>query len=76
MLAWSGFTLALANIHHQPVEFATQLRSAGFSVSLPIQLIGRTFSEDGDVPGATLRASGTDIGGHLPAHSIVLVTLR
>jgi len=72
----SGLTLALANIHHQPVEFATQLRSARFSVSLPIQLIGRTFSEDGDVPGATLRASGTDIGGHLPARSIVLVTLR
>jgi hypothetical protein len=44
--------------------------------SLPIQLIPRTFSEDGDMPAATLRASGTEIRGRVPARSVILLTLR
>jgi hypothetical protein len=35
-----------------------------------------TFSEDGDVPAATLRASGSEISGRLPGRSVVLLTLR
>jgi len=72
----AGISLVLANIHDQPTDFATRLRSSRLSPNLPIQLLGRTFSEDGDVAAATLGASGSEIGGRIPARSIVLVTLR
>ena len=78
--AWRtpGDTVAvvLVSIHSQATEFATRLRSGRLGVSLPLQLVGRTFSEDGDVPGAELRALGSEIGGRIPARSVVLLSLR
>jgi len=71
-----GPALMLVNSHDQQLDFATRLRSARLGVSLPIQLIGRTFSEDGDVSDATLRTSGSEISGRLPARSVILLTLR
>ena len=72
----AGLALVLINIHDQTVEFAAHLRSGRLGLSLPLQPIGRTFSEDGDVPAATLRASGSEIGGRIPGRSVVLLTLR
>jgi hypothetical protein len=72
----AGLALVLVNVHDQPVDFATRLRSSRLGLKLPLQLIGRTFSEDGDVPAATLRASGSEISGRLPGRSVVLLTLR
>ena len=71
-----GVALVLANLHDQPADFATRLRSARMTVNLPLQLMGRTFSEDGDVPAATLRTSGAEISGRVPARSVVLLSLR
>lgn len=71
-----GPALVLVNIHDQTLEFATRLRASRLGVHLPLQMIGRTFSEDGDVPAATLRASGNEVSGRLPGRSVVLLTLR
>lgn len=71
-----GLALILVSIHDQPVEFTTRLRSSRLEVNLPVQFIGRTFSEDGDVPAATLRASGSEVSGKLPGRSVILLTLR
>jgi hypothetical protein len=71
-----GPALVLINIHDQDLEFATRLRASRLGVHLPVQMIGRTFSEDGDVPAATLRASGNEVSGRLPGRSVVLLTLR
>jgi hypothetical protein len=38
--------------------------------------MGRTFSEDGDVPAAKLRTSGAEISGRVPARSVLLLSLR
>ncbi len=77
--AWrvpGGVALVMANIHEHPVEFSASLRGARLGQGAPLHLIGRTFSEDGDAPAATLRASGTDIGGRLPARSFILITVQ
>ena len=71
-----GLALVLANIHSQAVEFAARLRSSRLNLKLPLRLIGRAFSEDGDVPAASLRTSGSEISGKLPGRAIVLVSLR
>jgi hypothetical protein len=71
-----GLALVLVNIHQQTVEFTARLRASRLGLQLPLRLIGRTFSEDGDVPAASLRASGAEIGGKLPGRAIVLVSLR
>jgi hypothetical protein len=71
-----GLALVLVNIHNQTVEFTARLRSSRLGLQLPLRLMGRTFSEDGDVPAASLRASGSEIGGKLPGRAIVLVSLR
>ncbi|MFB3882360.1 MAG: DUF6259 domain-containing protein [Armatimonadota bacterium] len=71
-----GLALVLVNINQQAVEFTARLRSARLSPQLPLRMMGRTFSEDGDVPAASLGASGTDITGKLPRRAIVLVSLR
>ncbi len=71
-----GAALVMANIHDHPVEFAANLRGCRLGQGAPLHLIGRTFSEDGDVPAASLGASGTDITGRLPRRAIVLVSLR
>jgi len=72
----SGLAFVLVNIETGPADFTVRLRSSRLGLSLPIQMAGRTFSEDGDAPGAMLRASGAEIGGRLPPRSIVLVSLR
>ncbi len=72
----SGLALLLVNITHQEREFAARLRSSRLSPKLPLRLLGRTFSEDGDVPAASLRASGTEISGRLPGRCVVLISLR
>jgi hypothetical protein len=71
-----GTALMLVNSHHQPLDFASRLRSSRLPLQLPIQPIGRTFSEDGDAPAATLRTSGTEISGRLPGRCVLLVALR
>jgi len=71
-----GLALVLVNIHSQAVEFTARLRSSRLGLQLPLRLMGRTFSEDGDVPAASLRASGSEIGGRLPGRAVVLVSLR
>lgn len=71
-----GLALVLVNVHNQTVEFTARLRSSRLGLQLPLRLMGRTFSEDGDVPAASLRASGSEIGGRLPGRAIVLVSLR
>lgn len=71
-----GLALVLVNAHHQLLEFAACLPSSRLSPQLPLHLVGRTFSEDGDVPAASLRASGTEISGRLPGRCVLLVTLR
>ncbi len=71
-----GLALVLVNIHTQPVDFAARLRDSRLNLHLPLRMIGRTFSEDGDVPAASLSASGSQIGGKLPGRGIVLVSLR
>ncbi len=71
-----GLALTLANVHTRSVDFTARLRSSRLSLQLPLRLIGRTFSEDGDVPAASLRAAGSEIGGHLPHRAIVLVSVR
>ena len=71
-----GLALVLVNINQQSVDFTARLRSARLSPQLPLRLMGRTFSEDGDVPAASLGASGSDITGRLPRRAIVLVSLR
>ncbi len=71
-----GLALVLVNIHTQPVDFTARLRDSRLNLQLPLRMIGRTFSEDGDVPAASLRASGSEIGGKLPGRGIVLVSLR
>ncbi len=72
----SGLALLLANVGQQPREFAARLRSSRLSLQLPLRLVGRTFSEDGDVPAASLRPSGSEISGRLPGRSVVLISLR
>jgi hypothetical protein len=72
----SGLALLLANVSQQPGEFAARLRSSRLSLQLPLRLVGRTFSEDGDVPAASLRPSGSEISGRLPGRSVVLISLR
>ena len=71
-----GLALVLVNIHNQPVDFAARLRSSRLNLQLPLRLLGRTFSEDGDVPAASLGASGSEITGRLPGRAIVLISLR
>jgi len=71
-----GIALLLVSISSQPADFTARLRSSRLSPQLPLRLIGRTFSEDGDVPAASLRTSGTDIGGRLPGRTIALISLR
>jgi hypothetical protein len=71
-----GLALVMANIHDHPVEFAADLRGCRLGHGAPLHLIGRTFSEDGDAPAATLRASGTDIAGRLPARCFILITVQ
>jgi hypothetical protein len=75
-LPGGGNALVMANLHGQPVEFSTLLRPSRMILNTPLHLVGRTFSEDGDAPAATLRASGTELGGRLPARCILLVTLH
>ena len=70
-----GNALIMANLHDHPVEFTAKLNSTRMVLNLPLSLAGRTFSEDGDAPAATLRGTGTEVGGKLPARCIVLVTL-
>jgi len=72
----SALALVLVNISHQAREFAARLRSSRLSPKLPLRLLGRTFCEDGDVPAASLRTSGTEISGRLPGRCVVLVSLR
>lgn len=74
-LPGSGLALVLANLHTDTVEFASPLHPERLGLAGPLRLLGRTFSEHGDVPGATLRASGAEIGGRLPPRSLVLVSL-
>jgi hypothetical protein len=71
-----GLALMLINSHDQQLDFTTRLRSSRLEPSLPVQLIARTFSEDGDMPAATLRTSGAEIRGRVPARSVILLTLR
>ncbi len=71
-----GLALILVNIHTQSVDFTAGLRSSRLSLPLPLRLIGRTFSEDGDVLAASLRAAGSEIGGRLPHRAIILVSVR
>jgi hypothetical protein len=71
-----GLALVLINTHQEPREFATSLRSSRLSVQLPIRPVGRTFSEDGDVPAPRLGASGSEVNGRLPGRSITLLSLR
>jgi len=71
-----GLALLLINTDQQPRDFATKLRSSRLSLQLPIRLVGRTFSEDGDVPAPRLGASGSEVSGRLPGRSITLVSLR
>jgi hypothetical protein len=71
-----GLALVLVNIHNQAVDFTARLRSSRLNLHLPLRLMGRTFSEDGDVPGASLGTSGSDISGRLPGRAIVLISLR
>ena len=70
-----GNALIMANLHDHPVEFTAKLNSTRTVLNLPLSLAGRTFSEDGDAPAATLRGTGTQVGGKLPGRCIVLVTL-
>ncbi len=65
----------LANIHEHPVEFSTALNGSRLVLALPLHVAGRTFSEDGDAPSATVRESGTRVEGKLAPRSVVLVTL-
>ncbi|HUU54394.1 MAG TPA: DUF6259 domain-containing protein [Armatimonadota bacterium] len=71
-----GLTLVLVSISSQPTDFTARLRSSRLNPQLPLRLIGRTFSEDGDVPAASLRTSGTDVSGRLPGRTIALISLR
>ena len=71
-----GLALILVNIHTEPVDFAARLRVSRLNLQLPLRMMGRTFSEDGDAPAASLRASGSEIGGKLPGRAIVLISLR
>jgi hypothetical protein len=71
-----GLSAVLVNIGATEVDFTARLRSSRLALQLPLRLMGRTFSEDGDVPAASLRASGSEIGGRLPSRSIVLVSIR
>jgi hypothetical protein len=75
-LPGGGNALVIANIHDHPVEFSTLLRPSRMILNLPLHLVGRTFSEDGDAPAATLRVSGTEINGRVPARCLLLVTLH
>ncbi len=71
-----GLAAVLVNISAREVGFTARLRSSRLGLQLPLRLIGRTFSEDGDVPAASLRASGSEIAGRLPPRSIVLISIR
>ena len=71
-----GLALVFVNIHTQGTEFTSQLSSRRLGLKLPLRLVGRTFSEDGDVPAASLKASGSEVSGKLPARAIVLVSVR
>jgi hypothetical protein len=72
----SGLALVFVNINHHHHEFTARLRSSRLSPKLPLRLLGRTFSEDGDVPAVSLRTSGTEISGRLPGRCVVLISLR
>jgi hypothetical protein len=69
----SGVALLLANIHEQPVEFSTTLK---LGRSGPVDIAGRTFSEDGEVSSAKLQTSGDELTGRMPAHAVFLVSIR
>jgi hypothetical protein len=71
-----GLALVLVNIHSQAADFTARLRASRLGLQLPLRLMGRTFSEDGDAPAASLRTSGTDISGRLPGRAITLISLR
>ena len=64
-----------ANLQEHPVEFSAPLDGTRLVLSLPLHAAGRTFSEDGDAPSATVRGVGTRVEGKLAARSVVLVTL-
>jgi len=70
-----GNAIILVNIHEHAVEFSAPLNASRIVLNLPLHLVGRVFSEDGDAPAATLHGSGTEMGGKLPARSVMLVTL-
>jgi hypothetical protein len=77
--AWrvpGGLALVMGNIHEHPVEFGADLRACRLVPGAPLRLIGRTFSEDGDAPAATLRTSGSDVAGRLPARCFILITVQ
>ncbi len=71
-----SLALVLVNIHDRAQDFTARLRSQRLHLQLPLRLVGRVFSEDGDVPAPTLRASGSEIGGRLSARSILLLSLH
>jgi hypothetical protein len=71
-----GLALVLANIATEAQDFASRLRSGRLGIRLPLRMVGRVFSEDGDVPAPRLRASGSEISGSLPARSVLLISLR
>ncbi len=71
-----GLAVIFVNIHSQTIDFTARLRSSRLRLQFPLRLIGRTFSEDGDVPAASLGSSGSEISGKLPGRAITLVSLR
>ncbi len=72
----SSLTLLLVNIHTQSRDFTARLRSSRLALQLPLRLVGRTFSEDGDAPAASLRPAGSEISGRLPGRSFLLISLH
>jgi hypothetical protein len=78
--AWNtpgaGIALVLANIHEQPVEFSAPVRASRLGMSGKLQVVGRTFTPDGEAPPARLHASSSEISGRLPAGAVFLVTMR
>jgi hypothetical protein len=72
----SGLALLLANTGQQSREFTARLRSSRLSLQLPLRLVGRTFCEDGDMPAASLRPSGSEVSGRLPGRCVVLISLH
>ena len=71
-----GLSLVFVNAHQQLLEFSAHLPSSRLLLEPPLHLVGRTFSEDGDAPAASLLVSGTEISGRLPGRCVLLVTLR